>query len=129
MKLAIVGYGKMGRLLDSLAAEYGMETVLKLDEFNNADFSGITRAAFEGIDVAIDFSTPDAVVPHVERIAALGVNMVIGTTGWLEQLERVKQLTEEHGVGLQVRPRRARVHPSTRRVRVPDPAARPSRSS
>lgn len=100
MKLAIVGYGKMGRLLDSLAAEYGMETALKLDEFNNADYAGITREAFEGIDVAIDFSTPEAVVPNVERIAALGVNMVIGTTGWNERLDRVKQLIEEHGVGL-----------------------------
>ena len=100
MKLAIVGYGKLGRLLDTLAPEYGMQTVLKLDEFNNANYAGITREAFEGVDVAIDFSTPETVVPNVERIAALGVNLVIGTTGWGEQMQRVKELTEQHGVGL-----------------------------
>lgn len=100
MKLAIVGYGKMGRLLDTLAPEYGMQTVLKLDEFNNANYAGITREAFEGVDVAIDFSTPETVVPNVERIAALGVNLVIGTTGWGQQMERVQELTEQHGVGL-----------------------------
>ena len=100
MKLAIVGYGKMGRLIESLAPEYGMQAALKLDEFNNADYAGITREAFRDIDVAIDFSTPEAVVPNVERIAALGVNMVIGTTGWSEQMESVRQLVEQHGVGL-----------------------------
>jgi 4-hydroxy-tetrahydrodipicolinate reductase len=100
MKLAIVGYGKMGRLIESLAPEYGMETVLKLDEFNNADFTGITPEAFQGIDIAIDFSTPKAVVANVERIAALGVNIVIGTTGWSEQMERVKELATQYGIGL-----------------------------
>ena len=58
MNLAIVGYGKMGRLIEQLAPEYGFSVALKLDEFNNADFDGITAENFRGVDVAIEFSIP-----------------------------------------------------------------------
>jgi 4-hydroxy-tetrahydrodipicolinate reductase len=99
-ELAIVGYGKMGKLVEQLAPEYGFHVALKLDEFNNAAFEGITPENFRGIDVAIDFSIPSAVLGNVERIAALGVNMVIGTTGWLEHLEAVKAAVDRYGIGL-----------------------------
>ncbi len=62
MKIAIVGYGKMGRMIDRLATERGIEVVLKLDEHNNSNFEGITPKNFHGVDVAIDFSTPSTVV-------------------------------------------------------------------
>jgi 4-hydroxy-tetrahydrodipicolinate reductase len=100
MNLAIVGYGKMGRLIDQLAPEYGFRTVLKLDEFNNVDFAGLTAENFAGVDVAVEFSTPSVTIGNIERMAALGVNMVIGTTGWLGELERVKAIVEERGIGL-----------------------------
>ena len=100
MNLAIVGYGKMGRLIEQLAPEYGFAVALKLDEFNNADFAGITRENFRGIDVAIDFSIPSAAVENIERIAALGVNMVVGTTGWLDQMDRVRAAVARNGIGL-----------------------------
>ena len=100
MKIAIVGYGKMGRMIESLAAGRGIEIALKLDEFNNANFEGITAANFRGIDAAIEFSVPSAVAGNIERIAALGVNMVIGTTGWADQMPRVREIVERSGVGL-----------------------------
>jgi len=99
-ELAIVGYGKMGKLVEQLAPEYGFTVALKLDEFNNAAFVGLTPENFRGVDMAIDFSIPSAVLGNVERIAALGVNMVIGTTGWLEHLEAVKAAVAQHGIGL-----------------------------
>ncbi len=99
-KLAIIGYGKMGKLIEQLAPEYGFSVNLKLDEFNNANFEGITAANFAGIDVAIDFSIPAAVRQNVEGIAALGVNMVLGTTGWLEHEQAVRAAVEKNGVGL-----------------------------
>ncbi len=99
-RLAIVGYGKMGRLIEQLAPEYGFAVALKLDEFNNTNYEGVTAENFRGIDVAIDFSIPFAVVENVERIAALGVNIVIGTTGWMEHLSRVKSTVEKNGIGL-----------------------------
>jgi 4-hydroxy-tetrahydrodipicolinate reductase len=99
-RLAIVGYGKMGKLIEQLAPEYGFEVALKLDEFNNAGFEGITRENFNGIDAAIDFSIPSAVVENAERISALGVNLVVGTTGWTENVGRVKAAVEKNGTAL-----------------------------
>src|ERR1051325_7089743 len=99
-RLAIVGYGKMGRLVEQLAPEYGFATALKLDEFNNANFEGVTAENFRGIAAAIDFSIPAAVARNVESIAALGVNMVIGTTGWQEHADAVRAAVEKHNVGL-----------------------------
>jgi 4-hydroxy-tetrahydrodipicolinate reductase len=90
----------MGRLIELRAPEFDFEVALKLDEFNNANFEGITAANFQGIDVAIDFSIPAAVVGNIERIAALGVNLVVGTTGWTEQMARVRSVVERNGVGL-----------------------------
>jgi len=99
-KLAIVGYGKMGRLIEQLAPQYAFVVALKLDEFNNGDFEGINRENFAGIDVAIDFSIPAAVRRNVEGIAALGVNIVVGTTGWLEHGDAVKAAVDANGIGL-----------------------------
>ena len=99
-RLAIVGYGKMGRLVEQLAPEYGFAVALKLDEFNNAHFEGVTLENFRGVDVAVDFSIPAAVAENVERIAALGVNLVIGTTGWQAQADAVKRAVERNGIGL-----------------------------
>jgi 4-hydroxy-tetrahydrodipicolinate reductase len=99
-KLAIIGYGKMGRLIEQLAPEYGFAVALKLDEFNNADFEGLTPENFRGVDVAIDFSIPAAAPRNVEGLAALGVNVVLGTTGWLEHANAVRQAVEKGGIGL-----------------------------
>jgi 4-hydroxy-tetrahydrodipicolinate reductase len=99
-KLAIVGYGKMGRLIEQFAPEYGFHVALKLDEFNNARGEGFTYANFAGVDVAIEFSIPAAVPGNVEGIAALGVPLVVGTTGWLEHLDRVRLSVETHRTGL-----------------------------
>jgi 4-hydroxy-tetrahydrodipicolinate reductase len=99
-QLAIVGYGKMGKLVEQLAAQYNFTVGLKLDEFNNANGEGVTAANFRGIDVAIDFSIPAAVADNVEAIAALGVHMVIGTTGWLDHRDAVKRAVAAHNIGL-----------------------------
>jgi len=99
-KLAIVGYGKMGRLIEQLAPLYEFEVILKLDEFNNANGEGLTRENFAGVDAAIEFSIPSAVPQNIEGIAKLGVNVVVGTTGWLAHLERVKRAVEAGGIGL-----------------------------
>jgi 4-hydroxy-tetrahydrodipicolinate reductase len=100
MNLAIVGYGKMGRLIEELAPEYGFTVGLKLDEFNNADFAGLRDENFRGVDVAVEFSVPSAVVTNIERLAAFGVNVVVGTTGWHEHIERVRSVVERSGTGL-----------------------------
>lgn len=100
MNLALLGYGKMGKLIEQLAPEYGAAVVLKLDEFNNTNFEGITAANFAGVDVAIEFSIPTATVTNVQKVAALGVSLVVGTTGWLEHLAEVRKAVEDAGIGL-----------------------------
>jgi 4-hydroxy-tetrahydrodipicolinate reductase len=100
VKLAIVGYGQMGRLIEQLAPEFGFDVALKLDIDNNVDGAGITPENFRGLDVAIEFSTPATAVDNIERICSLGVNMVVGTTGWFEQLPRVRAAVEKARTGL-----------------------------
>jgi 4-hydroxy-tetrahydrodipicolinate reductase len=100
MKIAIVGYGKMGRLIADLAPQYDAEVALTLDEHNNASGEAITREAFAGIDAAIEFSTPHTAVANIEKLAAAGVNTVVGTTGWGAEMERVRSAVEKGGIGL-----------------------------
>lgn len=85
----------MGRMLEQLAPEYGFTVALVLDVHNNAGGAGITRENFAGIDAAIEFSTPETAVGNAEKLAAIGVPVVIGTTGWLDQMDRVKAAVEQ----------------------------------
>lgn len=87
-------------MIERLASERGVTIAAKLDEFNNANFEAINAASFENVDVAIDFSVPATVVGNIERIAALGVNLVVGTTGWQEHMPHVRSVVESHGIGL-----------------------------
>jgi len=93
MKLAIVGYGKMGRMIEMLAPEYEFSIHARIDV--NDDVEGA-----RGADVAIEFSTPEAAVGNVEKLAALGVPAVVGTTGWLAEMDLVRASIEKHGTGL-----------------------------
>ncbi len=94
LRLALLGYGRMGRLIEELAPAHGCEVALRLASADNPDGAGLTPEALAGIDVAIDFSAAAAVPGHVERLAALGVPMVVGTTGWLAELPRVCRAVE-----------------------------------
>ena len=100
MKLALVGYGKMGKMMDALASQYDFEVALRLDEFNNVDGAGMTKENFAGIDAAIEFSIPEAAIGNIESLAALGVNTVVGTTGWLAQLDRARAAVANAGTAL-----------------------------
>jgi 4-hydroxy-tetrahydrodipicolinate reductase len=90
--LAIVGYGKMGRLIDQLAPEYGFSVTARVD---------IGREEpLDGADVAVEFSVPSSVVGNVAKVAALRIPMVIGTTGWAEHLAEVKSIVAKNDSGL-----------------------------
>jgi 4-hydroxy-tetrahydrodipicolinate reductase len=99
-KLALVGYGKMGQMIERLAPGQGFEVVLRLDEHNNAGGAGITPENFQGVDVAIEFSHPEVVSGNLKRLAQTGVNTVTGTTGWLKDLDEVTQVVQKAGTGL-----------------------------
>ncbi len=100
MNLALLGYGKMGKTIAALAPQRGFEVRLAMDVDVNAQGQGITSESFRGVDVCIDFTTPEAVVENIRRVAALGVNLVVGTTGWHSRLEEVRRIIESAGVGM-----------------------------
>lgn len=95
MRLLIVGHGRMGRLVESLSAEYGMEVAGIVDR-RSADSPERWPAA----EVAIDFSVADAVPANVTRLAARGVDVVIGTTGWSAHEPAVRREVEARGIGV-----------------------------
>jgi 4-hydroxy-tetrahydrodipicolinate reductase len=100
VRLALLGHGKMGRAVEQLATARGFEVRLILDEDSNADGNGVRRSEFEGIEVCIEFTTPGAVIENIRRVAELGCNLVVGTTGWTAHLDEVRSIVERAGIGM-----------------------------
>ena len=101
LRIALVGHGRMGRLIGRLAPEHGAEVVLALDGSNNRDGAGLTRGALRETDVAIDFSTGPAVVSgNLERLCDLGIDAVVGTTGWDGRRSELLAHARRSGIGL-----------------------------
>jgi 4-hydroxy-tetrahydrodipicolinate reductase len=88
----------MGRLIEQLAPEFDFDVIERLDEYNNIDGQGI--AALRGIDVAIEFSTPETAPVNLQKLADCKIQAVTGTTGWLEQLPAVERAVKQSGTGL-----------------------------
>jgi 4-hydroxy-tetrahydrodipicolinate reductase len=92
MKIALLGYGKMGQVIERIATERGHEIVLKKDEFNT--YEGLSNA-----DVAIDFSVPSAAVANISSCFHANVPVVSGTTGWLEHYDEMEALCKAKNGG------------------------------
>ena len=98
--LAIVGYGKMGRLIEQLAPEYGFEVRAKFDGLSNRHAHALSHETLRKVDVAMEFTTPEAAPENIRRLAVLGVNTVTGTTGWFEEFSSVGEAVAKSGNGL-----------------------------
>lgn len=92
MNIALLGYGKMGRIIEQFALDRGHEIVLKIDAYN---LDELTRDNLQKADVAIDFSTPGSALGNIDLCFNAGVPLVIGTTGWYEHLGEVKNKCEQ----------------------------------
>ena len=88
MKIALLGYGKMGRVIERIATQRGHDIILKIDNNNNNNYD-LTVA-----DVAIDFSVPTAAVQNITNAIEQQIPVISGTTGWLENFEHIKHLCE-----------------------------------
>ena len=88
VRLALIGMGKMGRALASLAPERGFRVVAELDPARPG-YAGVSRDSLAGAQVAIDFTTPDAAPGNARACAAAGCPVVVGTTGWYAELPAV----------------------------------------
>jgi len=94
LRIAIVGYGKMGRMVARLAPEHGCEVVRALGSAENANAEALMPGSLEGADVAIEFTTPGAAGQNLRRLIALGMPTVVGTTGWHHEIAEIRQLAE-----------------------------------
>jgi 4-hydroxy-tetrahydrodipicolinate reductase len=91
MKVALIGYGKMGRTIERFAIQRGHSITVRIDKDNTDD---IYSELFKSSDIAIEFSVPETAFSNVATALNLGVPVVCGTTGWLDKLDEVKQLCE-----------------------------------
>ena len=94
MKLALLGYGKMGRMVEDAAGREGLDVVAVLDPISGS------RGSLGDADVCIDFTEPGAVIENIKAAVAARVAMVVGTTGWYDRLAEARGLVEAGGIGL-----------------------------
>jgi 4-hydroxy-tetrahydrodipicolinate reductase len=94
MRIALIGYGKMGRMIEETAIQRGHQVVLKIDKDNEADF---TKENLAAADVAIEFTAPDSAYANVKTCLDFGVPVVSGSTGWNQHLDDVKQQCLQRG--------------------------------
>ena len=104
-RILLVGYGRMGKIVDGLAADYGCEVVGIADP---AAGKGTLDAAIEHasgrVDAAVDFSLPEAVAANVPALASRRINIVIGTTGWGDKAAALRQAADAAGIGVVAAP-------------------------
>ena len=94
MRILLVGHGRMGQLVAALAGEYGCEIAGIIDPLSRAHSGGPDDDRWRDVDVAIDFSSPEAVATNVPALARRGTNLVIGTTGWQRDEQAVRAAIE-----------------------------------
>lgn len=90
MKIALIGYGKMGKTIENIATQRGHEIILRLDVQNPEDFEQLYKA-----DVAIEFTRPESAFHNLQRAFEAGVPVVCGTTGWLDKYEEIVHLCKD----------------------------------
>ena len=97
MKIALIGYGQMGKAIEEVALDKGHEIVLKIDVQNNEDF---TKENLQKADVAIEFTGPHSAYENVKKCIQSGVPVVSGSTGWLEKWNEISALCDTNNGSL-----------------------------
>jgi 4-hydroxy-tetrahydrodipicolinate reductase len=104
MRILLVGHGKMGQLVGELAGQYECEVAGVIDPASPRHGGAPDADCWAGVDVAIDFSTPDSVVANASALARRGICLVVGTTGWGRHEAALRQVIADSGVGIVVAP-------------------------
>jgi len=104
MRILLVGHGKMGRLVESLAPELGCTVAGVVDPESPAHSGPIDDPRWRDVDVAIDFTAPDAVINNVPALARRRINIVLGTTGWQSHEAVLRKVVDEAGIGIVAAP-------------------------
>ena len=93
MKIAIIGYGKMGHEIEKVAIERGHEVVCTIDVFEEMKFDS---PEFKSADVAIEFTSPKSALSNYKKAFAANIPVVSGTTGWTEHMAEMKRICEHN---------------------------------
>src|SRR3954465_1522786 len=100
MRIAIIGNGKMGKAVAALAKQRGHQIHTVVGRLENPGGQALTPERLHGVDVAVEFTRPDAAVINLGRLIALGIPTVTGTTGWIDALPQIQSAVERHGGAL-----------------------------
>ena len=100
MNIAIIGYGKMGREIEQAAKATGIavKSIIDIND-EKAMYRQIDEESMQGVDVCIDFTSPDAVVSSIKKISKFKKNIVVGTTGWYDKIDEVKDIIKKECIG------------------------------
>src|SRR5579859_8104490 len=98
MHLLILGRGKTGSLVADVASER-KHHIRVAGSKENASTAALTEENLHGVDAVIDFTAPHCVAAHIEAAVKSGKNMVVGTTGWYKEIDRIRNLVEQHQTG------------------------------
>jgi len=98
MNILVLGKGKTGSLVADIASQRGHH-VRSADAFDNANGAALRPEALAETDLAIDFTAPHAAIPNIEACARAHRNMVVGTTGWYNQVQHVRDIVQQSGIG------------------------------
>jgi 4-hydroxy-tetrahydrodipicolinate reductase len=104
LRVLLVGHGKMGRMIENLAPEYGCEVAGVVDPQSPAHGGAVDADRWKSVDVAIDFTTPDAVIGNVPALAQRGLAVVLGTTGWQQHEAALRAAVTASGTGIVAAP-------------------------
>lgn len=99
MNIALFGHGRMGKQVEALAPARMMTVTQIFTERDNLSDVAAVRQRLSDVEVCIDFSTPTSVLETIRTVAACGKNIVVGTTGWYDQLDEVKKIVKEKKIG------------------------------
>ena len=100
MNIAIIGYGKMGHIVEQIAIKKGLNIRAIIDPVaEHATHKEINRESLKDVDVCIEFSLPEVAIENIKEIASLKVNHVFATTGWYDKVNEVKKIIEDAGTG------------------------------
>ena len=100
MNIAIIGYGKMGHEIEKIAKANGINVVSIVDpNDSSANHREINEESMKNVDVCIDFTNPSAVVSNIEKISKFNKNVVVGTTGWYDNINEIKYIVKKNNIG------------------------------
>ncbi|MFQ5798335.1 MAG: 4-hydroxy-tetrahydrodipicolinate reductase [Bacteroidota bacterium] len=100
MKIALIGYGKMGHLVEEVASRHDIEVVGHFTKDHPLRADESTRQALTGTKALLDFSAPDVIQQNIRAAAALSINLVVGTTGWHKHLNEARKIVDASNIGM-----------------------------